>query len=97
MCDPTKLREEGIVGAPDFVLEILSLSTAMKDQTQKRLLYEQSGVKEYWILNPETYEVLIYTRKDDKAFALPKAAYIRSAVPVSLYEGLRLQIRVEDL
>jgi len=97
VCDQSKLREECIVGAPDFVLEILSLSTAMKDQTQKRLLYERSGVLEYWILNPDTYEVIIYNRKNSETFGLPRVADIRTGVSVSLFEALVLSIRPEEV
>jgi Uma2 family endonuclease len=52
ICDPTKLDERGCKGAPDFIAEILSPSTAAKDQIQKTALYEKHGVKEYWLIHP---------------------------------------------
>ena len=52
ICDPSKLDERGCRGAPDFIVEILSPSTAAKDQIQKLELYEKSGVTEYWIVHP---------------------------------------------
>jgi len=52
VCDRTKLKPNGIQGAPEFILEILSQSTASRDQIAKAALYERAGVKEYWVLNP---------------------------------------------
>lgn len=52
ICDQSKLDEAGCIGVPDLIVEILSDSTARKDYTEKYELYEQSGVKEYWIANP---------------------------------------------
>lgn len=55
------LAAEGIRGAPDLVVEILSEATAKRDRTYKKTLYARYGVKEYWLVNPEaeTIEVLI--------------------------------------
>jgi len=60
ICDPSKLDEKGCKGAPDIVVEILSQSTAFKDETTKFKIYEKHGVKEYWIINPETHTVMMY-------------------------------------
>ncbi len=97
VCDPGKLREEGVVGAPDFVIEVLSPATAMKDQTEKRFLYEAHGVKEYWIINPDTFEVFIYSQKENETFGLPLVADLRESVPVGIFNGLSLKVRLEDL
>ena len=59
VCDPEKLRDEGIVGAPDFIIEVLSPGTAYRDQTENRGIHEQFGVREYWLVNPATLEVWI--------------------------------------
>ncbi|HNX76260.1 MAG TPA: Uma2 family endonuclease [Candidatus Rifleibacterium sp.] len=52
ICDPNKIDDKGCVGAPDLVVEILSASTASKDQVKKRRLYERHGVREYWLIHP---------------------------------------------
>ncbi len=52
VCDPAKLTERGIEGAPDLVVEILSPSTASKDLTRKWWLYEAVGIPEYLIIDP---------------------------------------------
>lgn len=48
----SRITERAVEGAPDLVVEILSESTASRDCIQKRSLYEQSGVPEYWIASP---------------------------------------------
>jgi Uma2 family endonuclease len=48
------IREEGIYGAPDLVIEILSPGTENFDLTKKKKVYEKSGVKEYWVIDTQT-------------------------------------------
>ena len=51
-----KIRKNGLHGAPDLVIEVLSPSNAKYDKNQKKKIYERHGVKEYWIVDPETKE-----------------------------------------
>ena len=69
VCDPEKVRDRGIYGAPDLVIEILSLSTASYDRGHKMKAYEAAGVREYWIVDPlyKTVEQYVLT---DGAFVL---------------------------
>ena len=66
VCDPDIIEDDGIHGVPDLIVEILSKSTARKDRAEKFFAYEKYGVKEYWIVTPETKSVEVYLRKDDK-------------------------------
>ena len=52
VCDPDKIREDGVYGAPDLVAEVLSPSTARYDRGRKKDVYAQCGVQEYWIVSP---------------------------------------------
>jgi len=52
ICDKTRIREKGIWGAPDLVVEILSPTTSRKDLHEKYDLYQRSGVREYWVIDP---------------------------------------------
>jgi Uma2 family endonuclease len=55
------MKRERIVGAPDLVVEILSLSTSQRDLRYKWDLYARSGVREYWVVNPETESIEVLT------------------------------------
>ena len=61
VCDRQKIDEKGCLGPPDWIIEILSKHTSAKDLTKKFDVYEQSGVKEYWVIDPIAATVLIYT------------------------------------
>jgi len=52
VCDPDKLDEAGLRGAPDWVVEVLSPATAAHDQTLKLAAYERAGVPEVWLVHP---------------------------------------------
>ncbi|MFV0401265.1 MAG: Uma2 family endonuclease [Oscillospiraceae bacterium] len=59
ICDSAKIDDKGCKGAPDFVVEILSPSTARRDRMVKFQLYLQAGVREYWIVDPDTQTVQV--------------------------------------
>jgi Uma2 family endonuclease len=91
VCDETKLIDEGVRGAPDLVIEILSPSTAWRDQTEKRDLYEHNGVREFWIVNPESLEITAWTWENG-TFLLPRAGSLRVGLDVSIFPGLKLRV-----
>lgn len=73
------IRDDGLHGAPDLVIEILSKSTAKYDLHEKRKVYERSGVLEYWIVDPETKNASGYFLKDHSyGEALALTGIIRS-------------------
>lgn len=60
ICDREKLHEKGIDGAPDWVIEIVSPSTRGRDFKEKEILYQSSGVRLYWIIDPYKKMVIVY-------------------------------------
>ncbi|MEY3220019.1 MAG: hypothetical protein RIT27_1376 [Pseudomonadota bacterium] len=60
ICNEEKLDEKGCRGAPDWIIEILSPSSAFRDMELKRKLYERHGVREYWIIHPTERWLMIY-------------------------------------
>jgi len=86
VCNPDKIHDNGIHGAPDFVVEVLSDSTANKDFSIKLELYEQSGVREYWIIQPETATVFQYVL-EGVAFAPVREFRRGMPVPSSVFTG----------
>lgn len=64
VCDREKIRADGVHGAPDLVVEILSPSTGRYDRGRKKQIYQASGVPEYWIVSPEARSIEVYRLKD---------------------------------
>ena len=60
ICDRDKLDKKGCQGAPDWVIEILSPSSVEMDCERKVRLYRETGVREYWIADPEKETVTVY-------------------------------------
>ena len=64
VCDPDKIRDNGIYGAPDLVAEVLSPGTASRDKRYKKKIYAQCGVKEYWIVSQMERSIEQYVLTD---------------------------------
>ncbi|HEY2727445.1 MAG TPA: Uma2 family endonuclease [Parafilimonas sp.] len=60
------IKKDGIYGAPELIVEILSPSNRNTDLIKKKAVYEQFAVKEYFIVNPDDKSVLSYYLKDGK-------------------------------
>ncbi len=64
VCDRSKIKADGVRGAPDLVVEVLSPSTAKNDRGYKKDIYAECGVKEYWIVNPIDKSIEQYFLQD---------------------------------
>jgi len=64
ICDSDKLTKQGCTGAPDWVIEILSPGNTPREMREKYQLYEESGVREYWVIEPANGLVLRYELRD---------------------------------
>jgi len=60
VCDESKHDGQSVIGAPDFIIEILSPKNTKHDTDLKYRLYQKAGVKEYWIVNPFRRTVEVY-------------------------------------
>ena len=65
ICDRAKISEKYCNGAPDMVIEISSPSTAKHDRFRKFNKYQNAGVREYWIVDPDTKTVSTHILKDE--------------------------------
>ncbi|MBQ7516584.1 MAG: Uma2 family endonuclease [Schwartzia sp.] len=105
VCDRSKIRPNGIFGAPDLVVEVLSISTEKRDRGIKKDAYEKAGVREYWIVRPADRAVEVYVLKDGRyilsgvyavapedAIDDDKAAAVLT-LKVSLYDDLVVDVR----
>ncbi len=61
ICDETKIDEKGCLGAPDLIVEILSPGNSSKEMKNKFELYQEAGVLEYWIVDPEKEVIWQYS------------------------------------
>ena len=68
ICDKNKLDDAGCIGAPDWIVEILSPGNNKKEIQNKYEVYQESGVKEYWIIHPNEQTLLIYILQNGKYF-----------------------------
>ena len=66
VCDRNKIKGGSYTGVPKFIVETLSPSTAMRDLSAKKDIYETAGVLEYWIVSPRECGVQIYYLNDGK-------------------------------
>ena len=64
VCGESKLSDKSCDGAPDMVIEIMSPSTAMHDKVLKYRWYLKSGVREYWIVDPDSKTVSVHILKN---------------------------------
>ena len=89
VCDEEKLDEKGCFGAPDWIVEVLSPSTAAKDKIVKLALYEEHGVREYWLVHPQDRTVTIYTLSDG-VYSRPEIEETRGATGVRIFPELEI-------
>jgi Uma2 family endonuclease len=90
ICERGKVDSKRCNGAPDFVAEIVSKSSSRLDYIKKLNKYLDAGVREYWIINPEKRQVLVYQfSKEDS----PVSYSFSDSIPVSIFEGLIINFK----
>ena len=95
VCDVSKLDDKGCIGAPDLIVEIVSLSSVKKDVEEKFKLYEENGVREYWIVQPNDETLTVFYLENGKY--QHKGIYTRgSNVDVQIFEG-KLSIDLDEV
>ena len=60
ICDPNKLNDKGCVGAPDWIIEIVSPGSRRMDYSIKLFKYRSAGVREYWIVDPDKDRITVH-------------------------------------
>lgn len=93
VCDLEKLKDgKKCVGAPDLVIEILSPGNSKKEMSIKYDLYEEAGVKEYWMVHPQDRSVQIFSLKDEKFIGL-KPVIENQILNSPLFPDLKMDLR----
>ncbi len=84
VCNRDQIIRRNIVGAPDFVLEVVSPGTRRRDHITKLSKYAAAEVKEYWIVDPYQERILVYVFDSEIG---PTIYPIDADIPVSIYDG----------
>lgn len=90
ICDQSKLDKLGCRGIPDWIVEVLSPSTMLKDMNTKRSLYEQHGLKEYWLVHPEDSWLMVYTLDEQGRYGQPGVFGMDEPTAVQLFPDLSI-------
>ena len=92
ICDKNKITDKGCIGAPDFIIEVVSPSSRRMDYSTKNALYTDAGVREYWIVDSEKARTTVYRYEEDVA---PIVIPFDQVITVGIYSNL--QITISDL
>ena len=90
ICDEKKRGSEGCRGAPDLVIEILSPSNTAIEMERKLKLYQEAGVKEYWIVDPENNGLTVY--RFEEGAILTYTLKRDSSVTVGIFPDLNINL-----
>lgn len=94
VCDMAKLDDAGCIGAPDWIIEITSPGTMKKDFNEKFVLYEQVGVREYWIVVPGDKVVYVFALQQG---VFEQIGIYEKAGPIASYLFPDLQVEHTDI
>src|ERR1700730_5378833 len=90
VCDCTKLDERGMRGAPDWVAEVLSPSTASHHQFIKLSAYEQAGIPEVWLIHPTDRTLIIY-RLEAGRYTRSTILQLKGQTPINAVPGVSIE------
>jgi Uma2 family endonuclease len=91
VCDPSKIDIRGCLGAPDIVVEVLSPGNNAKELKNKYDVYEESGVKEYWVVSPQNQTIQVYILKDG-VYVTSRTKVAGDVITTVILPGLELNL-----
>ncbi|MBE5314189.1 MAG: Uma2 family endonuclease [Xanthomonadales bacterium] len=91
VCDASRIDARGVRGAPDFIIEVLSPSTAAFDLVDKRQRYERAGVGELWLIDPVSSVLTVY-RREGEQFTAADIRVGQGRLAVQSVPGLVLEL-----
>ena len=94
ICDKDKLTDAGCEGAPDWIIEIVSPGDPRHDYIKKLNLYEDAGVREYWIVDPMESKVTVYTLEKEN-FHMSVYTF-QDTIPVSIGDDFTIDFSKID-
>lgn len=92
VCDKSKITLNAVIGAPDWIIEIISPHTAKKDLQYKYEVYEEAEVKEYWTVFPRERAISIYFLNENNEYELSKTYEYKGKVSPLLYPEINFDL-----
>ncbi len=92
ICDPAKIDKRGCLGAPDWIIEILSPGNNKNEIQAKFRLYEEAGVQEYWIVQPGDQTTLVFDLKAEEGYRLRMVYANDDQIPCGLFPDLKVDM-----
>jgi Uma2 family endonuclease len=92
ICDLDKIDEQGCIGSPDLVIEILSPGNSKKEMKDKFEVYEESGVKEYWIVSPIEKTIQIFRLNEQGIYIGLRPLIEEEFATTPLFEDLKVEL-----
>ena len=92
ICDLSKLDRRGCCGAPDMIVEVFSPSTGKRDLTEKFALYEEAGVKEYWIAYPDSKSIHVFLLQENGKYDDGTLYEFEGKVPVRVFDDYLIDL-----
>lgn len=92
VCDHSKLDKYGCKGAPDFIIEILSPSTARLDNFVKLNLYQRAKVREYWVVDPLNATVNVYLPDETERLVVSEVYTRKDVAKVTVLPGCEIDL-----
>lgn len=89
ICDSDKLNDKGCVGAPDWIIEVVSPSSRKMDYYKKLFKYRTAGVREYWIVDPVKERITVYFFEMESV----EEYFFGEDIPIGIYEGFSIKVQ----
>jgi len=93
ICDQNKIDEYGCIGAPDLIVEILSPGNSTKEMRTKFNLYEESGVREYWVADPEHQTIHLFYADEQDKYQLSKIYLYEDVLQSVIFPELKINLK----
>jgi len=92
VCDLSKLDRRGCLGAPDMIIEIVSEGNSSHDVKDKFEIYQENGVREYWIVFPESKVINVFTLNEAQKYQLLGMFAEKGKIKVNIFDDFYIDL-----
>ena len=86
------ITNDGIIGIPDLMIEIISPSSVIRDRVDKKNLYERLNVSEYWIIDPQYQDIEVYTIQNGRYELYSGVTMFEGVLKSTIFEGIAINL-----